>query len=590
MVLALFTICYLIFNIPIANAQTATPSALPTSNFPPQYPSSNLQLPTSISPTSPLYTDLLVHNMFHTFSCLTVGSSFIGQPCLTYQITKNAQGAIQGVPILSQTNLSNGALGTTTSLITALYMNPPVRTVDYLASFGDQFRVVKQVNAQVVGSGEGVLRPILALWQVSRNISYVIMTIIFVIIGLMVMFRQRINPQTVITAQAALPGLVIGLILITFSYFLAGLVSDMAFVGTNMVGYYFAAAQGKTDDPERTNLVNKISRENVLSIFSPLVGIVTQERASEALGSVWDKLGDAQGTLRIVAGLLSAHLIAPLAGGVPAALGPLSLFLGPAVSLIAIGAGAGAPTFFLGFIISFVATLALIYQMLKLLLRLLTTYLTIIFLTISAPFQFLAAALPGRQGIATAWILNMLANILVFPAVLAVFYFVAFLLGPGIVKNDYPLKISQSNYVDNNSFIVSAQTNTQITGEKTFPLLGGLDLNFINLLLAFGALMALPKIPDIVVSTIGRMGQAGQFLGQEISGGVASGRTYYGQSTGAVTEASGNIKRGIFGEYGYRFDPSTGGFEYGPVRPGVFQAIDRSASTWNPLKWRLKKP
>src|SRR3989344_250750 len=64
-----------------------------------------------VPPTSPIYTDLLVHNMFHTFSCLAVGQSIIGQPCLTYQITKNAQGAIQGIPVLSSANLAGGTLG-----------------------------------------------------------------------------------------------------------------------------------------------------------------------------------------------------------------------------------------------------------------------------------------------------------------------------------------------------------------------------------------------------------------------------------------------------------------------------------------------
>ena len=50
-----------------------------------------------------------------------------------------------------------------------------------------------------------------------------------------------------------------------------------------------------------------------------------------------------------------------------------------------------------------------------------------------------------------------------------------------------------------NTFIPTALAQTQgvqITGKNTFPLLGGLDLSFINILLAFGALMALPKIPE----------------------------------------------------------------------------------------------
>lgn len=537
-------VCFILFAlflilISTASAQSpSTPSSLPSpiplgaaaSSAYTLYP-----LPSTVSPTSPIYTDLLVNNLFHSFSCLAVGSSIIGQPCLTYQ---------SGIPVLSQANLSGGALGATTSLIGMLYLNPPVRTADYLASLGKQFGVVKEARAQVVGSGAAVLSPILSLWQVSRNISYVVMIIIFVIIGLMVMFRQRINPQTVITAQAALPGLVIGLIMITFSFFFAGLISDMAFVGTNVVGYYFAAAQGKADDPERTNLVQRISDKNVLNIFGPLTGIVGSNDISASLDTILGQLPvNVQLVLRTFTAFLVTQFFAPLAGGIgsiaTAAGGgiPWGFLVSPIMTLFTGLIGFTAPTFTLGFALSFIATLALIYTMIKLLLRLVSAFLTIIFLTISAPFQFLAAALPGRQGIATGWILNMLANILIFPAVLAVFYFIAFILGPDKVGNDYPLKVSNS---------------LKIIGNDTLPLFGGFNLDFIKILLAFGALMALPKIPDVVVGAIGRMGQAGQLLGQEISGGVRSGQGYAGQFQGAVSGTGSTLRQGFFGDIQYQ--------------------------------------
>ncbi|MBI3103496.1 hypothetical protein HYZ05_00990 [Candidatus Daviesbacteria bacterium] len=534
----LFVILILtLFTTPVF-AQTSTPS--PSSLQPTTY-----SLPPTIPPTSPLYTDLLVHNIFHTFSCLSIGSSVIGQPCLTYQLTQNAQGAIQSIPVLSSANLSGGLLGTTTGLIAGLYANPPIRTADYLASLGEGLGVVKEARAQVGGSGASVLSPILSLWQVSRNISYLVMIIIFVIIGLMVMFRQRINPQTVITAQAALPGLVIGLILITFSYFLAGFISDTAFIGTNAVGYYFAAAQGKLDDPQRTNLVQQISGDSVLSIFSEFVSIVTQEKAENAVIAIFDKLsGEVQGWLRLFTGFIAAQFVSPLTSAIPP---PLGLWLGPLITAVAGGIVAATTQFWLGFILSFIAMIALIYAMLKLLLRLITAYLTIIFLTISAPFQFLAASLPGRQGIATNWVLNMLGNILIFPAVLAVFYFIAFILG----KDFGPLKVvTDAVSPAGNNFmpVALAAEPIQIVGNTTFPLLGGMDLEFIKILLAFGALVALPKIPDIVVSAIGKMGQAGQLLGQEISGGIRSGQGYFAQGRGAVGGQLGGWNKALFGE------------------------------------------
>lgn len=485
-------------------------------------------LPPTVSPTSPLFTDMLVYNIFHSFSCLGVGQSVIGQPCLNY---------IQGVPYLSSVNTGGGVLGTTTGLIGALYANPPVRTADYLASVGKGLGIVKEANAQVVGSGQAVLSPILSLWQVSRNISYVFMIIIFVVIGLMVMFRTKINPQTVITAQAALPGLVLGLILITFSYFLAGLISDMAFVGTNVVGYYFSIAQRLNDTPQ--DLVANISSQNILSIFSPLTKIMSIGSIYSALNSVWGSLAapnsnilpwnfGPQQLLTSLAAMIVAQFVLPFG----------SLF-GGIGQLIGGGLAAGVtianPVGVISFSLSFIAMAVLIYTMFKLLLRLINNYLTIIFLTITAPFQFLAAALPGRQGLATNWILNMLANVLAFPAVIAVLYFVAFLLGPETVSQNCadpcPFQISQLNQREYNSFTPPAQaaTDGKIVGTATFPLFGGLDLDFIRLLLAFGALVALPAIPEIIARTIGTLTQAGQLLGQEIGSGIGGGQRYAGQ-------------------------------------------------------------
>jgi hypothetical protein len=535
-----------------AFAQTASSSAAALA--PTTY-----NLPPAISPTSPLYTDLLVNNMFHTFSCLAIGQSIIGQPCLTYQLSQNAQGMIQGIPVLSQTNLSGGTLGAVTSVIGMLYTNPPVRSTDYLASIGTSLGIAKEAKAQGVGgSGAAVLNPILNLWKVSRNISYVILILIFLVIGLMVMFRNKINPQTVITAQTALPGLVIGLVMITFSYFFAGLISDLAFVGTNIVGYYFTAAQDKLDVPvtdpeaiewkEQLNLTQKMSTENSLSIFSRFVGIVTQEKAQDVLAIIYNRLGQAvRDRVNFLAGLIAYQFTSSPAQQLPI----IGQFVGPLIGSISAGVTANNPTAILGMIVAFIAMFILIYAMLKLLLRLVNCYLTIIFLTLTAPFQLLIAALPGRQGNATNWMLNILANVLVFPTVLAVFYFVAFILG----QSFGPLKVAEFNQ-SQSSFIPVAYAQDKITfvGKSAFPLFGGIDLSFINIILAFAALVALPGLPDIVVRSIGKMGQAGQLIGQEISGGIRSGQGYAGRVPGMASGTAQSLGTGIAGESSYFID------------------------------------
>jgi len=539
LVISFWLIVLSLFLTPLtAFAQSSAPFA-PS----PTLPLTLSPLPSTVSPTSPLYTDLLVHNIFHTFSCLAVGQSVIGQPCLNY---------VKGVPVLSSVNLSGGALGATTSMIGMLFANPPVRTADYLASVGTSLGIVKEAHAQVVGSGANVLSPIINLWQVSRNISYIIMIVIFVVIGLMIIFRQRINPQTVITAQAALPGLVIGLILITFSYFLAGLISDTAFLGTNIVGYYFTAAQGKTSDPnwqEQLNLVQKISPVSVTSLFSDFVGIIHKDNATPALQAVYDRMNpEVQNAIKWFAGFLAFQTVGPLG----AVAGPYAAIVGPVLGIVSGALTAILPTQILGLFLGYIAMFILIYAMIKLLFRLINSFLTIIFLTITAPFQFLFSSLPGRQGLVTEWIMNFLGNILAFPAVIAVFYFVAYILGPSHFQNipDFPFKIAAASIPENREFVPStyAQSGSIISRTATLPLLGGYDLDFIRILLAFGALVALPAIPDIVIRTIGKASQAGQLIGQEISGGTRSGQGYFQQQTGRITQTGQSVTTGAFGE------------------------------------------
>ncbi len=587
----LLTAGYLFLTAPVY-AATATPAAMPATPVTPTV----TQLPTTISPTSPLYTDLLVNNLFHSFSCLAIGQSVIGQPCLTYQVTKNAQGMIQSIPVLSQVNTSGGVLGTTTNLIGMLYQNPPVRTADYLASVGQGLGIVKTANAQVVGSGAAVLNPILTLWQVSRNIAYVIMIIVFLVIGLMIMFRNKINPQTVITAQTALPGLVIGLIMITFSYFLAGLISDMAFVGTNVVGYYFVAAQGKLDNgefKEQLNLTQKLSNQNILSLMSPLTGVVTRDRAESVANSIISNLGDAINPLRIVVFWLSAQFLMPIAGGIPP---PWGLIAGPVLSLLGGVTANVALPFFLGYFLSFAAALALIYQMIKLLLRLIMAWLTIIFLTISAPFQFLIASLPGRQGMATGWVLNMIGNILIFPAVVAVLYFVAFIMGPDLAPhcpdkdlNKCLFKVAGSSQPSGGNLISPAYaqigSGRGIVDTTTFPLLGGMDLSFVRILLAFGALMALPTIPDIVTKTIGRGGQAGAAIGQEVMGGFGRGQGYAQRTYMGGLNWGQGAKTSVFGETQFIRDKDSMKWVPYTGKPGLTKAREMD---WTP-PWPFKR-
>lgn len=67
----------------------------------------------------------------------------------------------------------------------------------------------------------------LTLWEKTRNIAYAMMSVIMLVIGILIITRKRINPQTVVTVQTAMPRVVISLLLITFSYPIGAIFASM---------------------------------------------------------------------------------------------------------------------------------------------------------------------------------------------------------------------------------------------------------------------------------------------------------------------------------------------------------------------------
>ncbi len=366
------------------------------------------------------------------------------------------------------------------------------------------------------------------------------MTLIFVVIGLMVMFRNRINPQTVITAQAALPGLIIGLILITISYFLAGFITDFAFIGTNLVGYFFSYSQ--TPDSPIVNMVDRIKDQNVLTMLSQLTNeiFITKDPITDALSILFDERTGFQGTANLVVRiglfLTAFQLVSPITSAGSGLLAGKTPLLAPIFEAFGglIGGGvAGFATAFdppaiLGFVFTIILMIAVIVTMVRLLMKLIQNYLSIVFLTISAPFHFLAASLPGRQGIATDWVKNMFCNVLSFPAVAAVLYFAYIMLGTSTTSS-----------------VFAVTRTTEIAGDTTLPLLGGLQVSFVRILLALGAILATPSVPDLVCKVIGKASQAEQLIGQGFSAGIKGGQQYLGRGqSGFGATAKGALQTG----------------------------------------------
>lgn len=274
----------------------------------------------------------------------------------------------------------NSVLAHAGSAMAQIYLTPPANLALWIRSTGEDLGFYpKRAYAQGVGfAGLSVLLPI---WKQMRNIAYMVLAIVIVAIGFLVMFRKKIDPKTVVTVQSALPNIIVTLILITFSYAIAGILIDLMYL---VMGVSVAAIVSASGGTLTMDAVGKYMNGNF--------GTVVLSMGENWLRSADDIIamtGFGYGGLA-TGGILGAIALAASA---------------PGVAAIAIAAP------ILGVLIVF---LALLFAIARVLFLLVGAYIQIIIGVIFAPVQLAFGALPGSTSF-ESWLKNMIANLAVFP-------------------------------------------------------------------------------------------------------------------------------------------------------------------------------
>lgn len=279
--------------------------------------------------------------------------------------------------------LASGALQSTSKAI-AWTFNQPADTRMFIADMLQDFGIAQPAHAQ--GLGFSALTPILEIWKIFRNIAYVIFVLIMLVIGFAIMFRKNLGGQAEVTVQQALPKIVVALLMVTFSYAIAGLLIDIMYIAMFFLITVFGAS-GLID----TQLVNTAGG-GVLSqnIFQVFWGLISQGFAT--------KTGE----------VVSLTIESMFAGG-----GGIVEFIGGRIG---------------GFIVGALATLvifvALLIAMFKTLFGLIKVYVEIILSIVFAP---LILALGAIQSNAFGnWVKSLAVNLATFP-VLLVFILVGYM-------------------------------------------------------------------------------------------------------------------------------------------------------------------
>lgn len=391
-------------------------------------------------------------------------------------------------------------------LVGGLIDQRPVSTSKYVRYLAQKTNIVETAYAQ--GTGFGALEPIIPIWSAFRNVAYIAFVLIFIFVGFMIMFRARLDPQTVVNIQNSIPKLIVTLLLITFSYPIVGFLIDIIYVGIQLI---LSATSTLFQDG------GAVARERILNMN--LFDIWFDGR-NTAVPTPSDAMA------RLMENILGQGIIGALAGW------------------------ASEGIFHLIFVV------AVVYSLIKLLIQLLMAYIQIILSTIFSPILLLFNALPGNQSFSN-WIRNLLANILIFPAIAAIFLVAAVLIGE---DPNQPAP-------DNNPWNVNLNSGYTQSGVGWLPpfigIGGGISPQAIFSLIGFGMILFAPQVATMVKEGVkakplpvsgvfAPIVAGGRFAGgvgrvaatpitAPLKGAVGLGRTF-------ITGAVGQLGENIFGE------------------------------------------
>ena len=264
------------------------------------------------------------------------------------------------------------AVGNINSTIASLYQNPPADLAYWVRDTATTLGFAPR-QAMAQGVGFNGLTPLLPIWKAFRNMAYVLLALAMIIIGFMVMLRQKIDPKTVVTVQNALPRIVIALILITFSYAIAGFLIDIMYLVIAFVNVVVSSGLVNRPQASPINLTSGGFGDLIHAVFDPVQYFNPASR-------IWDDVTAGGG----------ANLFNDIKDGL--------IF-----NLIGIG-----PLF------QFILGLAYLFALARILFLLLGAYTQILLSVLTGPLQILTDVFPGANGF-TNWIKNIVSNLAMFP-------------------------------------------------------------------------------------------------------------------------------------------------------------------------------
>ena len=291
-------------------------------------------------------------------------------------------GDVQGMENISP-SLKGGVISNIDRSMATLYTSTP--TINVYAHLAEEWipgydKSSSGIYAQESGYEELMSSGIVDIWANMRNVSYVFFILIMLLAGFMIMFRHKLGGQTLVTLGNALPNVIVSLILVTFSFAIAGIIIDLG--GVLMV--IIQDILGLND------YVSTHSLWSLMGVFfhgtGRMLGVVSS--GGTALAA----------TIIGIKGVLAAS-----AAGA-AATNPVGWFILGGIGIVSL------LIIFLIVGIVFVGSVLVLITLVK-------AYIGILLNVILAPIQLALGSIPGNQQMIKTWFNSLLRNVMVFPVV-----------------------------------------------------------------------------------------------------------------------------------------------------------------------------
>lgn len=334
-------------------------------------------------------------------------------------------------------NFEKSVFGFITKLIVMPYANPPASGVYWVYS-GLQSAGFLPKTLAAEGIGFAAIHPFADLWKIFRDVSYMVLVLVLITIGFMVMFRMKINPQTVISVENALPKIIVAMILITFSFAIAGFMIDLMYIMIGLIVSVLVKDSTLAAQMKNQYMMGTPSqlwlRDLRLGLPFPTESIAG-EIGKSLLGilpiEVEIVIRSAIGILMIfiTRGFIGNTIVNPIADlfqGLGTSPGFTIGGLISGIVKLLLNAFLLYGVYALSFytlitpIFSFIIFFSMLFLLFRIVLLLFSNYLKLLLLIILGPFLLLFEAIPGK-GTLKFWLMSMMGNLLAFPLTIGVF-------------------------------------------------------------------------------------------------------------------------------------------------------------------------